>query len=99
MRFPAGRRTFLAGGLAASAGGVSWATLSASFPARFLRERVEELGREVPVAPHTPTPATWTDNAITAAWLGHATVLINFYGVRILTDPTLFNRIGVDLGV
>jgi L-ascorbate metabolism protein UlaG (beta-lactamase superfamily) len=99
MRFPAGRRTFLAGGLAASAGGVSWATLSASFPARFLRERVEELGREVPAAPHTPTPARWNDNAITAAWLGHATVLINFYGVRILTDPTLFNRIGVDLGV
>ena len=30
------------------------------------------------------------------AWLGHSTVLINFYGVRILTDPVLFARIGVD---
>jgi len=26
-------------------------------------------------------------------------VLINFYGVRILTDPVLFRRIGVSLGV
>src|SRR4029453_3311622 len=33
--------------------------------------------------------------AITLAWIGHATVLINFYGVRILTDPALFPRIGV----
>jgi L-ascorbate metabolism protein UlaG (beta-lactamase superfamily) len=36
---------------------------------------------------------------VTLAWLGHATVLVNFYGVRIITDPTLFSRIGIDLGV
>jgi L-ascorbate metabolism protein UlaG (beta-lactamase superfamily) len=53
----------------------------------------------VPAAAYTPSPSTWTDNAITLAWLGHATVLINFYGVRILTDPVLFRRIGVNLGV
>jgi L-ascorbate metabolism protein UlaG (beta-lactamase superfamily) len=70
-----------------------------SWAARFLRERVKELGRAVPRASFTPTPSTWTDNAITLAWLGHATVLINFYGVRILTDPVLFRRIGVNLGV
>ena len=29
------------------------------------------------------------------AWLGHATVLINFFGVTILSDPVLFPRIGV----
>jgi L-ascorbate metabolism protein UlaG (beta-lactamase superfamily) len=50
-------------------------------------------------AAHTPTPATWDDNAITLAWLGHATVLVNFYGVRILTDPVLFSRIGVNAWV
>jgi len=44
----------------------------------------------------TPTPNTWNDNAITLAWLGHASGLINFYGVRILTDPVLFPRIGVN---
>jgi L-ascorbate metabolism protein UlaG (beta-lactamase superfamily) len=44
-------------------------------------------------------PTTWNDNAVTLAWLGHAMVLVNFYGVRILTDPVLFARIGVNLGV
>jgi L-ascorbate metabolism protein UlaG (beta-lactamase superfamily) len=41
----------------------------------------------------------WSDNAVTLAWLGHAMVLVNFYGVRVLTDPTLFPRIGVDAWV
>ncbi|HEY7191267.1 MAG TPA: MBL fold metallo-hydrolase [Vicinamibacterales bacterium] len=36
---------------------------------------------------------------MTLAWLGHSTVLINFYGVRILTDPVLFRRVGVNLGL
>jgi L-ascorbate metabolism protein UlaG (beta-lactamase superfamily) len=39
-----------------------------------------------------PNPAEWSDNRITAAWLGHATVLINFFGIKILTDPVLFPR-------
>jgi L-ascorbate metabolism protein UlaG (beta-lactamase superfamily) len=60
---------------------------------------MEELGREVPAAPYTPSPGTWSNHAVTLAWLGHATVLINFYGVRILTDPVLFPRIGVNLGI
>jgi len=67
-----------------------------SFPMRFIKGRLEEFGREVPPAPYTPNPRGWSDNAITLAWLGHATVLINFYGVWILTDPALFPRIGVD---
>jgi L-ascorbate metabolism protein UlaG (beta-lactamase superfamily) len=71
--------------------------LSNSWAARFIRGRFDEFGREVPGAPQRPSPAGWRDNAITLAWLGHATVLINFYGVRILTDPVLFRRIGVDL--
>lgn len=94
-----GRRTFVAGGLLAGIGGLSWAGTSSSWAARFLRERADEFGRDVPDAPHTPTPAAWDDNRITIAWLGHATVLINFYGVRIITDPVLFDRIGVSLGV
>lgn len=32
---------------------------------------------------------------MTAAWLGHATVLINFFGIMVLTDPVLFPRIGI----
>ena len=91
------RRTFVAAG--ALAGVAGWAGLSDNWGARFIRGRFDELGRDIPRAPHTPSPATWADNAITLAWLGHATVLINFYGVRILTDPVLFQRIGVDIGL
>jgi L-ascorbate metabolism protein UlaG (beta-lactamase superfamily) len=90
-----GRRSFIAATAAAALGGVSVAS-STSWPARFLRGRMAELGREVPPAPHKPDPAAWSDDAITLAWLGHATVLINFFGVRVLTDPALFPRIGVD---
>jgi L-ascorbate metabolism protein UlaG (beta-lactamase superfamily) len=52
-----------------------------------------------PIAPAfaRPNPAAWSDNRITAAWLGHATVLINFFGIKILTDPVLFPRIGMRL--
>jgi L-ascorbate metabolism protein UlaG (beta-lactamase superfamily) len=44
-----------------------------------------------------PKASSWRNDRLTAAWLGHATVLINFYGINILTDPALFPRIGVRL--
>ena len=90
------RRTFVGASVFGGAAG-AWLATSASFTARFFRDRIAEIGRTVPPAPHKPDPSTWSDNAITASWLGHATVLINFYGVRILTDPVLFPRVGVDL--
>jgi L-ascorbate metabolism protein UlaG (beta-lactamase superfamily) len=93
------RRAFIATGTLAGVGGGAWIGTSSSWAARFVRGRFDEIGRDIPKAPHTPSPHTWHDNAITLAWLGHATVLVNFYGVRILTDPTLFRRIGVDIGV
>jgi len=39
-------------------------------------------------------PSIWPNDALTIANLGHATLLMNFFGVSVLTDPTLFNRIG-----
>ena len=93
------RRAFMATGVMAGLGSGAWVGTSSSWAARFVRERVGEIGRDIPEAPHTPSPAAWSDNAVTLAWLGHATVLINVYGVRLLTDPTLFARIGVDMGV
>jgi L-ascorbate metabolism protein UlaG (beta-lactamase superfamily) len=52
-----------------------------------------------PIAPAfvKPEPLTWNDSQLTAAWIGHATVLINFFGIKILTDPVLFPRIGIRL--
>jgi L-ascorbate metabolism protein UlaG (beta-lactamase superfamily) len=48
--------------------------------------------------PRTPDPASWSDRDLTIAWLGHATVLIDFAGTRILTDPALFDRVGLSIG-
>jgi L-ascorbate metabolism protein UlaG (beta-lactamase superfamily) len=47
---------------------------------------------------HSPPklePAAWPDNSLTIANLGHATVLMNFFGTRVLTDPSLFSRVGL----
>ncbi|MFH0735320.1 MAG: MBL fold metallo-hydrolase [bacterium] len=44
---------------------------------------------------YKPDPASWDNNKISLAWIGQSTVLINFYGKIILTDPVLFDRIGV----
>jgi len=43
---------------------------------------------------YRPNPADWKDDEIDISWIGHATVLINFFGKIILTDPALFNSVG-----
>jgi L-ascorbate metabolism protein UlaG (beta-lactamase superfamily) len=72
---------------------------SSSWYARFFRERFRELGRPVIPAPHRPEPGKWSDRDLTFSWLGHATVLVNFHGIRVLMDPALQPRIGVHLGL
>jgi L-ascorbate metabolism protein UlaG (beta-lactamase superfamily) len=49
-------------------------------------------------APVKPAPRTWSTNDLTIAYVGHASVLIDFAGTRILTDPTFFDRIGLSIG-
>jgi L-ascorbate metabolism protein UlaG (beta-lactamase superfamily) len=61
------------------------------------REWTVESWRPIAPAFAKPEPEKWSDAAVTLAWLGHATVLINFFGVKILTDPALFPRIGIRL--
>lgn len=61
---------------------------------KFLRERAAELAKPCFSTRHCPTPLSWDNNKITASLLGHATVLINFEGLNIITDPVLFSRIG-----
>jgi L-ascorbate metabolism protein UlaG (beta-lactamase superfamily) len=65
--------------------------------AHLWREWTVESWREIAPAFARPQPGTWSNDRLTAAWLGHSTVLLNFFGVTILTDPVLFPRIGIRL--
>jgi L-ascorbate metabolism protein UlaG (beta-lactamase superfamily) len=47
--------------------------------------------------PERPDPRSWDPGTITAAWIGHATVLINFFGTTILTDPVFSEKIGINI--
>ena len=44
----------------------------------------------MPVA--RPRPESWSSNEITGSCLGHSTVLLNFLGLRVLTDHQIFRR-------
>jgi len=76
-------------------------TLQSSRVRRWLwhlwREWTIESLRPIAPAFAKPEPLKWSDAKITTAWIGHATVLINFFGIKILTDPVLFPRIGIRL--
>ena len=76
-------------------------TLQSSRVRRWLwhlwREWTIESLRPIAPAFAKPEPLKWSDAKITTAWIGHATVLINFFGIKVLTDPVLFPRIGIRL--
>jgi L-ascorbate metabolism protein UlaG (beta-lactamase superfamily) len=50
-------------------------------------------------APHRPDPSRWPADRASVAWLGHATLLANFFGRWFLTDPALESRIGIGRGL
>ncbi len=58
-----------------------------------------EAQRDIAAPPFKPRPGDWSENEITICWLGHATALINFFGVHILTDPAFSKRIGISWGL
>ncbi len=51
-----------------------------------------------PPAPHRPAPERWGDDVLGAAYIGHATVLLELDGVYLLTDPAFFPRVGIEVG-
>ena len=81
------RKNFLKRIIAAALG-------SMLLPPMFLRSSNKTTSVATP-ALFKPTPELWRDGEITLAWIGHSTVLINFYGVKILTDPVLYEKIGL----
>lgn len=64
-----------------------------------VRDRQRELFTCIPPAPHRPHPASWPGDRLAAAWLGHATVLLDLAGTRVLTDPALEPRVGIGRGL
>jgi L-ascorbate metabolism protein UlaG (beta-lactamase superfamily) len=42
-------------------------------------------------------PASWPDTALTISNLGHAALLMNYFGTRVITDPSLFPRVGLSI--
>jgi L-ascorbate metabolism protein UlaG (beta-lactamase superfamily) len=42
-------------------------------------------------------PALWPADAITIGYLGHATLLIDYLGVRVISDPTFSHRVGLNV--
>jgi L-ascorbate metabolism protein UlaG (beta-lactamase superfamily) len=83
----------------ASGGLVWWIATSKRRAASWARRLIADARRGVQPSPVKPEPQKWSENQITMCWIGHATVFINFYGIHILTDPALFDRIGVSMGI
>src|SRR2546425_11202845 len=46
-------------------------------------------------APSRPQPDSWRADTISAAWIGHATGLKNFFGTKIITHPVLSESNGI----
>jgi L-ascorbate metabolism protein UlaG (beta-lactamase superfamily) len=90
-------RWLLAGFGTVAGGGALWGGTSEQRAARWLRRMVVDSKRRIAPAPVKPKPEQWSDNDITICWIGHATVLINFYGIKILTDPAFGHHIGISL--
>jgi L-ascorbate metabolism protein UlaG (beta-lactamase superfamily) len=78
------RRQFIKSGLTVAAGSVIY---NNAFAKTLLKEKV--------FASTIPDPSKWKDNEVNLAWIGHSTVLINMYGTIVITDPVLFERIGL----
>lgn len=62
---------------------------------RFFKQRAQDSRTPISPALARPDISSWSDEELTVAWLGHATILINFYGTWLLTDPALRSHVGV----
>jgi L-ascorbate metabolism protein UlaG (beta-lactamase superfamily) len=66
------------------------AILALLVPVLYAQHMSTELG-----TPLKPQPTSWPDNEITLSNLGHASLLMNYLGVRVISDPSLFTRVGL----
>ena len=66
----------------------------AMYPARSYSQNMNSASAH---SPPQLEPASWPDNSLTIANLGHATVLMNYFGTRVIADPSLFSRVGMSI--
>lgn len=71
-----------------------FATLGSYLLPGFLLKNETEASNLIPLN-FKPDPNKWSNNEVTVSWIGHSTMLINFFGKWILTDPVLKDRVGV----
>ncbi len=71
-----------------------FATIGSYLIPGFLLKNDTEANSLIPLN-FRPNPRQWSNEEITLTWIGHSTMLINFYGKWILTDPVLKDRVGV----
>src|ERR1700742_3851445 len=64
----------------------------------FWRHMAEDRKRSVLTSPRVPRLNTWSREGVSAAWIGHSTVLLRVDGFTILTDPVFSTRIGIGIG-
>jgi L-ascorbate metabolism protein UlaG (beta-lactamase superfamily) len=64
----------------------------------FWHQFSKEFGRPILPPPVVPKAASWPDKGLYATWLGHTTVLLKVDGFTILTDPVLYDRVGISIG-
>ena len=57
-------------------------------------DTIASMANQAPT-PDKLNPFRWSDRELTIANLGHATLVMNYLGVRVISDPTLFDRIGL----
>ena len=55
----------------------------------------QTIAEEMVPAESIPDPSSWKNDEINIAWIGHSTILLNLFGTIIITDPVLFERIGL----
>jgi len=89
----------MAGVSAAVGAGAWWVGTSHRRSAHWMRQMIADSRRSIAPAPLKPDPGNWAENAITICWIGHATVLINFYGITVLTDPAFGSRVGIPVAL
>src|SRR5213593_2640918 len=63
----------------------------------FVHQRLREHRYAVTAPRQRPQPTEWCDDRVTICWLGHATLLINFCGKHVLTDPVFGESVGLHL--